>query len=97
MPLLSPQVLAIDDGLCPQLLQALGARPWPALREAGLSNCNLWVDLAPPQLARLELQLAALPALASKITRFECTCQGMPQGGESFLRHHNPQRPCLGE
>ncbi|EFN59070.1 hypothetical protein CHLNCDRAFT_137807 [Chlorella variabilis] len=80
------QVLEVEDGLCPQLLRVLGGGGWGALREVGLSGCNLWIDLEPAELALLEGQLAALPALTAKITKFECSCQGMAEGGESF-RH----------
>ena len=86
-PLLGVQVLEVEDGLCPQLLRVLGGGGWGALREVGLSGCNLWIDLEPAELALLEGQLAALPALTAKITKFECSCQGMAEGGESFFRH----------
>ncbi|KAI3433681.1 hypothetical protein D9Q98_003490 [Chlorella vulgaris] len=82
------QVLDVEDGLCLQLIEAMGSRSpaWDSLREVSLSGCNLWIDMEAPEVAQLEQQLAELPALTSKITRFECSCQGMDEGGESFLK-----------
>jgi hypothetical protein len=82
------QVLDVEDGLCLQLIEAMGSRSpaWDSLREVSLSGCNLWIDMEAPEVAQLEQQLAELPALTSKIIRFECSCQGMDEGGESFLK-----------
>ncbi len=79
------QVLEVEDGLSPLLLQVLGSGKWTALREVGLSGCNLWIDMEPAELAALDRQLAALPSLTSKVTKFECSCQGMTEGGEKFF------------
>ena len=67
--------LELEDGVCPPLLHALRTMSrggWPALEDVSLSGCNLWIDLDPHDLPRLERQLAELPRLTERITKFEC-------------------------
>ncbi|KAI7841526.1 hypothetical protein COHA_004697 [Chlorella ohadii] len=85
---LAPHVqrLEVEDGLCAGLLRVLG-KGWPSLQEVSLVGANLWIDFEAGELARLERQLASMPQLAAKIVHFEGSCQGMPEGEETFFRH----------
>ncbi|KAL4430793.1 hypothetical protein ABPG75_006049 [Micractinium tetrahymenae] len=64
-----------------------GGWAWASLQEVSFTGCNLWIDLEPAELGAMERQLAALPQLTSRVAKFECSCQGMPEGGEAFFRH----------
>lgn len=72
---LSPHVRFLrseSESMCPALLRVLVDAPFSALEEVTVTDCSPWEDLSAAELAELSGQLAAQPALVSKLTRLEC-------------------------